>query len=102
MPELGYSLSSEEFAPNQLVRLAQRAEQTGFSISAVRIGHLHDDNEPVYGADSQIEQRSVEVSMRLSVEYPDGRHETIGRYSDLWVKSQGVWYFAANRRGPYE
>jgi hypothetical protein len=73
-----------------------------FKCLAVRIVHLHDDDGPVYDADSQVRQRSVEVSMRLSVEYPDGRHETIGHYSDLWVKSQGVWYFAAKRRGPYE
>ena len=29
MPQFGYSLSSEEFAPNDLVKFAQRAERTG-------------------------------------------------------------------------
>ena len=72
-----------------------------FKCLAVRIRHLHDDDDPAYIAELQENHRLVEVSMRLSVEYPDGHHETIGHYSDLWVKSQGVWYFAANRRGPY-
>jgi hypothetical protein len=73
-----------------------------FKCLGVRIRHLHDDDDPAYAADLQVGHRLVEASMRLSVEYPDGRHETIGHYSDLWVKSQGVWYFAANRKGPYE
>ena len=71
-----------------------------FKCLAVRIRHLHDDDDPAYVADFQVGHRLV-ASMRLSVEYPDGRHETIGNYSDLWVKYQGVWYFAANKRGPY-
>ena len=72
-----------------------------FKCLAVRIRRLHDEDDPAYVADLQVGHRWVEASMHLSVEYPDGRHETIGHYSDLWVKSQGVWYFAANRRGPY-
>src|SRR5438874_3104066 len=40
MPELGYSLSSEEFPPNELVRLAQRAEQAGFSFALIS-DHFH-------------------------------------------------------------
>src|SRR5438045_9544067 len=40
MPELGYSLSSEEFPPNELVRLAQRAEQAGFSFALIS-DHYH-------------------------------------------------------------
>jgi hypothetical protein len=73
-----------------------------FKCFAVRIRHLHDDDDSVGVTGSQGEEKSVEVSMRLSVEYPDGRREILRNYSDLWVKSQGEWYFAANRRGPYE
>src|SRR5437763_8275215 len=40
MLELGYALSSEEFSPNQLVRLAQRAEQAGFSFALIS-DHYH-------------------------------------------------------------
>ena len=40
MPELGYSLSSEEFGPNELVRLGQRAEQAGFSFALIS-DHFH-------------------------------------------------------------
>ena len=40
MPELGYSLSSEEFGPNELVRLGQRAEQAGFSCALIS-DHFH-------------------------------------------------------------
>jgi len=40
MPELGYSLSSEEFPPNELVRLAQRAERAGFSFALIS-DHFH-------------------------------------------------------------
>jgi len=40
MPELGYSLSSEEFPPNELVRLAQRAEREGFSFALIS-DHFH-------------------------------------------------------------
>jgi G6PDH family F420-dependent oxidoreductase len=35
MIELGYSLSSEEFGPRELVRLAQRAEEVGFEFASV-------------------------------------------------------------------
>jgi coenzyme F420-dependent glucose-6-phosphate dehydrogenase len=40
MPELGYALSSEEFGPTELVRLAQRAEQAGFSFALIS-DHFH-------------------------------------------------------------
>src|ERR1041385_741313 len=40
MPQFGYSLSSEEFGPNDLVQLAQRAEQTGFSFALIS-DHYH-------------------------------------------------------------
>src|SRR5438094_8227636 len=40
MPELGYSLSSEEFGPNELVRLGQRDEQAGFSFALIS-DHFH-------------------------------------------------------------
>src|SRR3954470_8285838 len=40
MAELGYSLSSEEFGPNDLVRFAQRAEQSGFSFALIS-DHYH-------------------------------------------------------------
>ena len=36
MPELGYALSSEEFPPNELVRLAQRAEAARFAPEALQ------------------------------------------------------------------
>jgi coenzyme F420-dependent glucose-6-phosphate dehydrogenase len=38
--EFGYSLSSEEHAPNDLVRYAQKAEATGFSFAAIS-DHFH-------------------------------------------------------------
>jgi coenzyme F420-dependent glucose-6-phosphate dehydrogenase len=40
MLELGYSLSSEEHPPNDLVRFAQRAEQAGFSFAVIS-DHFH-------------------------------------------------------------
>jgi G6PDH family F420-dependent oxidoreductase len=38
--EIGYSLSSEEHAPNALVRYAQRAEQAGFTFALIS-DHFH-------------------------------------------------------------
>src|SRR5215470_1468680 len=38
--ELGYSLSSEEHSPNDLVRFAQRAEQAGFLFALIS-DHYH-------------------------------------------------------------
>jgi G6PDH family F420-dependent oxidoreductase len=38
--ELGYSLSSEEFAPNQLISFARQAEKTGFKFSLIS-DHYH-------------------------------------------------------------
>jgi alkanesulfonate monooxygenase SsuD/methylene tetrahydromethanopterin reductase-like flavin-dependent oxidoreductase (luciferase family) len=35
MPELGYSLSSEEFSPSDLVRFARRAEEAGFAFAVI-------------------------------------------------------------------
>jgi G6PDH family F420-dependent oxidoreductase len=40
MLELGYSLSSEEHPPSDLVRFAQRAEQAGFSFALIS-DHYH-------------------------------------------------------------
>jgi G6PDH family F420-dependent oxidoreductase len=40
MPEIGYSLSSEEFGPNRLVELAKRAEDAGFGFGMVS-DHFH-------------------------------------------------------------
>jgi coenzyme F420-dependent glucose-6-phosphate dehydrogenase len=40
MPEFGYSLSSEEFGPNDLVRFARRAERAGFSFAIIS-DHYH-------------------------------------------------------------
>src|SRR5262245_2106997 len=40
MLELGYSLSSEEHSPSDLVRFAQRAEQAGFSFALIS-DHFH-------------------------------------------------------------
>ena len=40
MTEFGYALSSEEHAPNDLVRYAQRAEVTGFTFAAIS-DHFH-------------------------------------------------------------
>jgi coenzyme F420-dependent glucose-6-phosphate dehydrogenase len=40
MVQLGYSLSSEEFPPNDLVRYAQRAEEAGFAFAMVS-DHFH-------------------------------------------------------------
>ena len=40
MPELGYALSSEEHLPNDLVRLARRAEEAGFGFALVS-DHFH-------------------------------------------------------------
>jgi hypothetical protein len=60
-----------------------------------------DDDVPFAPLDPKTWERKVEVSMWLKVEYPDGRRETIRHYSDVWILSNGTWYFAANRRGPY-
>jgi len=38
--ELGYTLSSEEFGPNELVNLAARAEEVGFSFAVIS-DHFH-------------------------------------------------------------
>ncbi len=38
--EIGYSLSSEETTPNDLVRYAKRAEETGFSFALIS-DHFH-------------------------------------------------------------
>ena len=40
MVELGYALSSEEHPPNDLVRLAQRAEESGFTFALIS-DHYH-------------------------------------------------------------
>ena len=40
MVEIGYALSSEEFGPNDLVQLARRAEEVGFSFAIVS-DHFH-------------------------------------------------------------
>ena len=40
MPELGYTLSSEEHRPNELVRFARRAEEAGFGYALVS-DHFH-------------------------------------------------------------
>jgi coenzyme F420-dependent glucose-6-phosphate dehydrogenase len=40
MPELGYSLSSEEFSPSDLVRFARCAEEAGFSFAVIS-DHFH-------------------------------------------------------------
>jgi coenzyme F420-dependent glucose-6-phosphate dehydrogenase len=40
MAEIGYALSSEEHPPNDLVRFAQRAEETGFTFAAIS-DHYH-------------------------------------------------------------
>lgn len=40
MVELGYTLSSEEFRANELVALARRAEETGFSFASIS-DHFH-------------------------------------------------------------
>jgi coenzyme F420-dependent glucose-6-phosphate dehydrogenase len=40
MPEIGYSLSSEEFGPGRLVDLAKRAEDAGFGFGLIS-DHFH-------------------------------------------------------------
>ena len=40
MPEIGYTLSSEEFGPTDLVRIAQRAEGAGFTFALIS-DHYH-------------------------------------------------------------
>jgi coenzyme F420-dependent glucose-6-phosphate dehydrogenase len=40
MPQIGYKLSSEEHTPNDLVRFARLAEETGFSFAAIS-DHYH-------------------------------------------------------------
>ena len=40
MVEIGYTLSSEEFRPNELVQLARRAEEVGFSYAGIS-DHYH-------------------------------------------------------------
>ncbi len=65
MVELGYALSSEEHAPNDLVRYAQRAEQAGFTFALIS-DHYHpwtnkQGNSPfawsVLGAISQVTKK---------------------------------------------
>lgn len=40
MVEIGYALSSEEIAPNDLIQCARRAEQAGFSFGMIA-DHYH-------------------------------------------------------------
>jgi coenzyme F420-dependent glucose-6-phosphate dehydrogenase len=40
MTALGYSLSSEEFAPNHLITFARQAEEAGFTFSLIS-DHYH-------------------------------------------------------------
>ena len=40
MPDIGYALSSEEHGPNDLVRNAQRAEESGFRFALIS-DHYH-------------------------------------------------------------
>jgi coenzyme F420-dependent glucose-6-phosphate dehydrogenase len=40
MPEIGYTLSSEEFGPRDLVRMARRAEEAGFTFALIS-DHFH-------------------------------------------------------------
>ncbi|HWC32563.1 MAG TPA: LLM class F420-dependent oxidoreductase, partial [Actinomycetota bacterium] len=40
MPEIGYTLSSEEQPPTDLVRLARRAEEVGFPFALIS-DHFH-------------------------------------------------------------
>src|SRR5215470_14118443 len=40
MAEIGYALSSEEHAPNDLVKYAQRAEEVGFTFALIS-DHFH-------------------------------------------------------------
>src|SRR6267142_6521358 len=40
MPELGYSLSSEEHSPSDLIRFAQHAEKAGFTFALIS-DHFH-------------------------------------------------------------
>ena len=40
MAEIGYTLSSEEFGPRELVRFAERAEQAGFDFASIS-DHFH-------------------------------------------------------------
>jgi coenzyme F420-dependent glucose-6-phosphate dehydrogenase len=65
MLEIGYALSSEEFPPNDLVRFARRAEETGFRFALVS-DHYHPWTDrqgqspfvwSVIGAIAQVTQR---------------------------------------------
>jgi hypothetical protein len=38
MIEIGYTLSSEEFGPSHLVKLATQAEEAGFTFALPQIG----------------------------------------------------------------
>ena len=40
MTEIGYTLSSEEFGPRELVRFAERAESAGFDFLSIS-DHFH-------------------------------------------------------------
>jgi len=40
MPTIGFTLSSEEFGPRDLVRFAQRAEDAGFEFALIS-DHFH-------------------------------------------------------------
>jgi hypothetical protein len=45
MVELGYALSSEEHTPNDLVRYARRAEETGFTFALISDHQIGPDQE---------------------------------------------------------
>lgn len=71
-----------------------------FTCRELRVTQLEEDPLPTYPVRDW--EKSVEVSLRLRVQYSDGRRKTLRDYSDVWVKSKGMWFFAANRRGPIE
>jgi coenzyme F420-dependent glucose-6-phosphate dehydrogenase len=68
MLEIGYALSNEEFAPNDLVHYAQRAEEMGFSFALIS-DHYHPwiDRQGHSPFARSVIEALVQVTQRLSV-----------------------------------
>jgi coenzyme F420-dependent glucose-6-phosphate dehydrogenase len=76
--EIGYKLSSEEHGPRELVRLAARAEDTGFSFAAIS-DHIHpwideQGHSPfVWGVIGGIAEATSEIEILTGVTCPTVR-----------------------------
>jgi len=78
MTQLGYSLSSEEFSPTELIRYAKQAEDTGFTFSLIS-DHYHpwSNDQPhsgfVWSAIGGISQTTSKLMLGTGVTCPTMR-----------------------------